>query len=694
MSPISRRRKQSEEPTLTHAVPEWAGTAVAWDPEVPGIDPVCTVPDAGSWTVAFSDFAPLADPIALEMRAESISQLVAGDALRCGACERVESTASSAGADIVAGRDRVTVHGRLREHTGGELAEMVAHLDTSVGGSLEVHAGQDDSVLVAGHMNDRWSGGAAVVAAVADDLVAGGGVRVTAPLDLWVHALMGVEERAATGSADVVLLELAATHYEREYNAGVHIARLAQFTGALYMTARTGFRALMEVSCGVRNLIPAPGAGDAGESPATTPPPAEGGAGAAAASETVSTATARSMHSVADGVARGGDELATLRHAQQGGEAAAHPQQYVAGINRLIDADFATTLDELGDVGHGAEVSELNHSADTAEQLAALQAGDSVRVGGDIPARQQQALDALLDSIDMRVAEARDQQGIPGRTGDLGEVSRVDADGPDGTHHAGDVADPDTAAPGLDGTPSQSPESDYWEGMYNRLVRDHANVQSSANQSAADPYRAAVDDIADQVLATYRRFGGEPGNLSQDASDIERAAEAHRALEDMLTEALRSSDGQRALDIRDALDEVNELTRLYFEDLTGRWAVSSPLSETYTWDTSWSSSEQSGRFHLGVSGKTGSGQRRHSDGLDDRFGSRHPTAGTRRRACKARSGSRHSAVRRRRTPVRPPVSRKGGTPRNLLDSAECSTIRRSWPCHAGWSSSSRSNRAH
>ena len=45
---------------------------------------------------------------------------------------------------------------------------------------------------------------------------------------------MGVEERIGTCTADAVLMESSATHYEREYGPGVHAAGLAAYTGSLY----------------------------------------------------------------------------------------------------------------------------------------------------------------------------------------------------------------------------------------------------------------------------------------------------------------------------------------------------------------------------------------------------------------------------------------------------------------------------
>ena len=213
------------------------------------------VPPSDLDPVSNLDFPPVDDAFALEMRSETIEQLVGGDSLRRGASERIEAGRSQTNADRVAGRDRVRVHATLHEHTGHGLAEQTTHLHITVDGRLDVHAAGEDTVLLAGHMRDLWDGGTAIVAAMTDDTVAGGGIRVTAPLDLWVHGLMGVEERIGTCTADAVLMELGATHYEREYGPGVHAAELAVYTGSLYQSSRSTFRPLMRVSSGVRNLI-------------------------------------------------------------------------------------------------------------------------------------------------------------------------------------------------------------------------------------------------------------------------------------------------------------------------------------------------------------------------------------------------------------------------------------------------------
>ena len=77
------------------------------------------------------DFLPVDDAFALEMRSETIEQPVGGDALRRGVSERIEAGRSQTNADLIAGRDRVRVHGTLHEHTGHGLAEQAAHLHTT-----------------------------------------------------------------------------------------------------------------------------------------------------------------------------------------------------------------------------------------------------------------------------------------------------------------------------------------------------------------------------------------------------------------------------------------------------------------------------------------------------------------------------------------------------------------------------------
>ena len=326
-----------------------------WRPAVPITDPVSNL-----------DFLPVDDAFALEMRSETIEQLVGGDALRRGVSERIEAGRSQTNADLVAGRDRVRVHGTLHEHTGHGLAEQAAHLHTTVDGTLDVHAGNEDTVLLAGHMGDLWDGGAAIVAAMTDDTAAGGGIRVTTPLDLWVHGLMGVEERIGTCTADAVLMELGATHYEREYGPGVHAAGLAVYTGSLYQSSRSTFRPLMRVSSGVRNLIAggdgggAGGDAGAGGAPGASPPPVPAEPGAAAESVTGTLAAGRRVVEAPATALDTADALTDARRVPL--EELVHP----------VDARVAEEMGEAGTVMRAEDLPELTRCADTAEQLGAL----------------------------------------------------------------------------------------------------------------------------------------------------------------------------------------------------------------------------------------------------------------------------------------------------------------------------------
>ena len=70
----------------------WAGNSVPWNPELPVFEPSHNLLlESGPWTVPYADFTPPPSPFALEMRAETIEQLVGGDALRRGESERIEA---------------------------------------------------------------------------------------------------------------------------------------------------------------------------------------------------------------------------------------------------------------------------------------------------------------------------------------------------------------------------------------------------------------------------------------------------------------------------------------------------------------------------------------------------------------------------------------------------------------------------
>ena len=587
---------------------DWAENSVPWNPELPVFEPSHNLLlDAGPWTVPYADFTPPPSPFALEMRAESIEQLVGGDALRRGESERIEAGRSEDNSDVVAGRDRVRVQGTLHEHTGHGLGEQVAHLDTTVDGRLDVHTGNEDTVLLAGHMKDVWDGGTAIVAAMTDDLVAGGGVRVTAPLDLWVHGLMGVEERIGTCTADAVLMELGATHYEREYGPGVHAAGLAVYNGSLYLSNRNSFRPLMRVSSGVRNLIAGGGSGGAGDgagdgaggAPDASPPPAPAaaGAGTEAVSETFSAATgnARSVDAVVEAGARS-DNLTGTRHISNATDAvrsedlAAMNQAPAAQLDDLRDSlrpagdetggragtgspynagsdwrvpqegversdtqmefldeflhNFNTMLDDRSRdtslFAPAGDLSELNHSADSAEQLAALQRGD-------------------VDTASVQSIGSP----IPGGTDDL--------------HHASEIPHAPTSVPGGDETPlgparfeafESVPSPDIveppgippdrgWATNYDELVAKLMKYRLACEWYPVTEYQRAVESVDSTVRETYRYFAGNAVDVNQFIGP-EGTRAAYGLLVELASQAGEAGDAQRAEAIRDALKVVDQ----------------------------------------------------------------------------------------------------------------------------------------
>ena len=456
------------------------------------------VPPSVMDPVSNLDFLPVDDAFALEMRSETIEQLVGGDALRRGESERIDAGRSKTNADLVTGRDRVRVQDTLHEHTGHGLAEQAAHLHTTVDGTLDVHATSEDTVLLAGHMRELWDGGAAIVAAMTDDTVGGGGVRVTTPLDLWVHGLMGVEERIGTCTADAVLLELGATHYEREYGPGAHAAGLAVYTGSLYQSSRSTFRPLMRVKSGVRNLIAGGGGGGgggdagAGGAPAASPPPASaaGGAGTQAASETLCAATG------AGGTARAGG-MAGVR------------SQDLTGIHRGDEvAAFSGGAHVAGTSG---DLTGLRRGEDTAGQLAALR--DAMR-GGEADLQREvtsvSRVPGLDDTASVHEASALDI------VGDIRSGATVpDLDAPVLNSTVSPPQPPPGVKLGLLGGADRPPQPAAPESDFLAVLRDLREHRSYFNLNArtdiGHEFQLAIKRITKRIERMFDLFA-EPGN--------------------------------------------------------------------------------------------------------------------------------------------------------------------------------------
>ncbi len=220
-----------------------------------------------------SDGTPL-ETFALQMRAEQMVLLSRTKAGREGESDRLEVGAGGA-SDIVVGTETLKVGGSLSERARGESRiTQASRLETTVDGKMGLRA-FSDTTMMAGAMTDVQVGMMLTLAGMSDDLVIGGGMRLTLA-DLWACGLMGMEENPLSVHADAVFIEGYRTHFEREYGAGIHMIGAATFSGALHTTMATGFRALGTVAFGVRNMSPAGGSADAGSqagAPVAPPPP-------------------------------------------------------------------------------------------------------------------------------------------------------------------------------------------------------------------------------------------------------------------------------------------------------------------------------------------------------------------------------------------------------------------------------------
>ena len=516
------------------------------------------VPPSVMDPVSNLDFPPVDDAFALEMRSETIEQLVGGDALRRGESERIEAGRSQTNADLVTGRGRVRVQDTLHEHTGHGLAEQAAHLHTTVDGTLDVHATSDDAVLLAGHMRELWDGGAAIVAAMTDDTVGGGGIRVTTPLDLWVHGLMGVEERIGTCTADAVLMERSATHYEREYGPGVHAAGLSVHTGSLYLSSRSTFRALMRASSGVRNLIAGGGGGGAGggagDAPGASPPPvsAAGGAGTQAASETLCAATG------AGGTA-------------QAGVVAGVRSEDLAGIHR---GDEAAALDSGANVaGASGDLTGLRRGEDTAGQLAALR--DAMR-GAE--AGTQGEVTSVSRAPKLDDAASVHEASAPDIVADIRPGATVPAMDAPVSHSTVSPPQPPPGVKlgllgGADRPPQPAAPTSGFCAANHRLCELRNYYYDLRRMDIYRDFKYAHTRATDKVIRQFKKFGVSEAVLARRPPDIPIANHAYRILEKMAGQAKNEGKHLRVAAIRQALESFDEYAVAQLQKLCAKHGI-------------------------------------------------------------------------------------------------------------------------
>ena len=192
-----------------------------------------------------------------------------------------------------------------------------------------------------------------VATGMSDNMIVGGGARVTVGADLWLCALAGMEEKIGTAVFDGALVELFATAFEREYGPGLHAAGAVSFSGSVHATTAAGFRPLFKVMCGVRNQTPGGGGGGGAEGPPPAPPPAGPGAAAGGLVATADTADTGA------GLARAvdtGDDLDDIT------QLAALAQRTDALEDSTGVEDLANTLEDAQAVARGGD--DVDEGAD------------------------------------------------------------------------------------------------------------------------------------------------------------------------------------------------------------------------------------------------------------------------------------------------------------------------------------------
>lgn len=519
------------------------------------------------WAPFSAEAGPDVDGYAIEMRAEHLREQANGDSIRTGEREVLEVGASEDNSDVVAGVDRVRISGHLREHTGGAFAENADDVSLEVDGRLDVYSHFEDGIMMAGTLTDTWEDGAVVLAAMSDDLAAGAGVRVSAPVDLWLHGLCGLEERPGTAYIDAVLLELAGTHFEREYGSSLQFGAISNLSGTTVQVQATGFRPLLKSAIRVRNLVP--GGGGGGGEPGVSPPPsgmsAGAGPGLAAQLPMLAAGIGASTARTAAGGIRLDDTLAMARL----GEMAADVED-LSSLRR--SADTAADLDALSDArrtGEAAGDAGPEPGVGTARLLdqgePALEGTDVLRLdppgdsGGADPGVR------VLDGLESQDPLVEPSGAVPEEPYAFsGVYSNPRVEEPSGDAPVSLVDETAQSTP-LSLTPAPRPDSFDFADTYQELARRFVATGNSEDWRSAQSYASALQTLRAHTIDTFTTFGGRVEDLSPGVLD--QVGDAYRRLAALASEAEAAGDTARASPIRQAVEELDELAHGYVIDL-------------------------------------------------------------------------------------------------------------------------------
>ena len=527
---------------------------------------------------------------ALELRAESMLQYCERGAQRTGELDRTEVGVSDDNRDVVAGRDEVEIDGMLEEHTGHGLLHVADDVEMNVAGPLRMHAHLEDNIIMAGVMTDEWKGGTFIAAAMSDDMAAGLGLRCTAPLDVWVHGLVGMEERPGTCAADGILSEFAGTLYERESGPSVHTALVARHSGTVVTTMKTGFRPLMKTAIGVRNLIPG-GGGGGGDASASSPaaPPAPGGGAGGEAAGAVTLTAVESGGALGRGAAGGGDteEIVSVARAAESASQATeienlqHPASTADNVDNLARVEVdGTGYQQVAEIYEqpvpASAISEPDGGGSVHSRLGGF---DGSETGGGAPVEPHH-LDGNPDlsawSDGGREGDEIAHHGVAGGEG------RIDLDilDPDGASPAGTDAQTPLASrrPPADSTPAANPPTpgsvnatprpapldltepgadgfDFGKSYDSLQDRKH-HYREYTNWRGNMALREAIDAVDKRALELFEGLGGSLDDVLDDATT--HTVAIRNELERMAVLAEATGDAQRLADIRTAIDELDE----------------------------------------------------------------------------------------------------------------------------------------
>lgn len=391
-----------------------------------------------------------------EIRSENLRTLSMLDERRVGETDYL-IVGDCEAADVVGGVETANYRGSLAEHTGHSHATVADRCDLTVHGKLSMHC-KSDTTMLAGAMTENFIGPAVVMAGMSDDMVLGGGTRVSAPLDIVAANLIGMEEKLVSLFADLNLTEVAGLMFEREYGMSTHQYGTGMLKGTLWTTEATTFFPLIKTVNSVRNLIKSGEAEKARQAQAKTldgaggkPPQPPGGGGmiqAAANAEGLGDAAnqandAANMASAADNLA----DLEETRSAATQGEQAAQLDDLVGAGKKTEDLDFMDDMKPYAEVGlsdQSAPASGTGNKVDDSASLSRASSEDSIYAVPDLTAKR---LKEDVPDVPPKMFDFDDSSSLIDDPGDYVTLREASSPAPSSL---GQASSNDSIYPGLD----------------------------------------------------------------------------------------------------------------------------------------------------------------------------------------------------------------------------------------------------